>query len=377
MKIGRWTVAGALIFIGLALLLDLWTEGNLFFELLRWWPLLLVSIGVEILLFHRQKKGNLRFDVIGMVLIAFIIIVGAVLAGTQGLASSFAFHGRTLDFSLFDADWEEYSLDPVTLPVDDQNTFVLKNNNGLINVTVHDGKDIVIEPTLLKPRKMKNRTYLTDDFDYEVEQTAQVISMDVRKPRHIQFGLLFGKRRQPVKLDVRVPASFSVDLTSDNGEINIEGLNGNVHVQTDNGKVDVSDIGGETTLKADNGMIKAIKIKDSLEVQTANGMIHIEDAAKNVSARTDMGKIFIESSHVSGDWDVTTDMGKIEVLLPDTASATIRTETDLGNTTSEFPLSQQRKDVVGGTSTGIIGDGRYDIMLRTDAGHIDIKKRGT
>lgn len=375
MKVGRWTVAGSFILIGLALLMNLWTEKNLFLEMLPWWPLLLVALGIEIIFFYRKRERSPKFDVIGIALLALLIIGGAVYSGVQGFASTFSFDDGVFDnLSLLDGDWEEHAVDPVTIPVDGQSDLTIKNQNGRINVTSYDGKDIVIEPTLLTSRKRQDDADQVKKFDYTVDKTAETISLAVDEGRTIGFGFTSRERLRLVKLDVKVPASFSVDLKSDNGEINVRDLKGDVSVDTDNGKISVNDIGGDAILKSDNGLVKAIKMKGSVEVRTHNGMIHVEDANKNVSARTDTGKVFIKSPQLSGDWDAQTDLGMIEVIVPETASASFRAETDIGSTSSEFPLTKNSDDVVGGISTGAIGDGTYQVQLKTDAGSIAINK---
>mgnify|MGYP001366397406 FL=1 len=366
MKIGRWTVAGSFILLGLVLLLNHWTETNLFLKLLPWWPVLIVALGLEMLFYNRKKERAAKFDVIGIVLLALVVIGASVFAGVQGLAFALTDDISLLDF--LNGDWTEHPLDEITIPIQDEDTLAIKNNNGSINITAHDGEDIVIEPTVYTVKGKGPRTL--KDFRYTMHQNGPTISLDVHEAGNVGFGFSFGDRHwRPVKLEVKVPASFSVDLESDNGEINVRDLDGDVNVLTDNGKMHVLDIGGNVILQSDNGLIRATNIDGAVDVQTDNGMIYIDNIGSELLAQTETGKIEVESPRMSGNWEVVTDVGMIDVTIPDTVSTTIRAETELGNTFSDFPLRDDRNDVVG-----VVGDGNYNMLLKTSAGRIGIKQ---
>lgn len=372
MKAGRWTVAASFIFIGLTLIFNQWTDTNLFLQLLPWWPVLLVALGAEIILFYRRKEDPVKVDVIGIALLSVVLIAGGVVTGVQKLMPNFSLDEGTFDIHLGE-NWEQKKLEPLTIPVDHQTNLKLENDNGRIHVTPHDGKDIIVEPTLFVPKKRKGLAdRLTEGDDVTYDKSEQLISLAFHTSGNKRF--IFGNRDwQFLQLDIKVPATFSVEVNSDNGEVKVREMDGNIHVETDNGKVEVADLGGEAELKTDNGVIKAVQVKGSIKARSANGLIHIDDAGQNVHAQTDNGKIFIRTSQLAGDWEARTALGEIEVAFPETSNAFVEAKTDLGTISSDYPLSQDNDEVVGGTSSGKIGDGKHRVRLKTDAGRIKIK----
>lgn len=367
MKAGRWTVAGSFITIGVVLLLNQWVETNLLIELLPWWPVVLIALGVEVILFYRKGEGTPKFDVAGLVLLGLVVVAGSV-------GVSFACCGPKGPAFLFDGNWVEEPLEPLIIPVDGQDTLELGNDIGRIDVTTHDGKEVIIEPSFMSSSRKEIRQKESPDFI--VDKSVRTISIDVRDHTH-PSGIFNIPPRWWLQLKVKVPTDFSIDLHSDNGEIKVQDIVGRVHAATDNGKVEAAHIDGDTVLKTDNGMIEAMDIKGSVDANTANGAVHINGVQGDVHAETSNGKVSIKSSTLSGHWEAETELGIIEVAIPVTSDAVIEATAELGRVASDFSLEQERDIGVGGTSTGIIGEGTYGIRLKTDLGNIKIKKLQT
>lgn len=333
---------------------------------------MLIALGAEIILSYRRKAGSVKLDVIGIALVCVIVIVGGVIAGVQQLAPNFSFNEGVFDFSLGE-NWVEHPLEPITISVDGENTLSLENDNGRIDVSPHDGKDIVIEPALLLSGNKRHQVdRLKEDVDFSVDKGGNTVAFKVDTHNR---GFIFGIGDwRAVRLNVKVPANFSLDLESDNGEIGVQDVEGNVQADTDNGKVEVTNLGGDADLKTDNGLIKASQVNGGITAKTSNGVVHIDDVGGDVHAQTDNGKVSIQSPQLAGNWEAKTSLGEIEVAFPETSDATIEAETDVGEISSDFTLNQSSDDVVGGTSKGKIGNGTYSVRLKTDAGSIKIKK---
>jgi DUF4097 and DUF4098 domain-containing protein YvlB len=102
---------------------------------------------------------------------------------------------------------------------------------------------------------------------------------------------------------VTLPSSFRVDVSTDNGRVDVIGLAGNVHVETDNGRIGAEDIRSATFgAHTDNGRIS----------------LAFEEAPTTVIAETDNGAIDIELPRLAGDdagydVDTSTDNGRVDV----------------------------------------------------------------
>lgn len=368
-KAGRWTVASSLILIGLAYLFDQWTESDLIMVVLPWWPVLLVALGVEIMFLYRRTERPVRLDVVGIVLVGVIVAAGNVIAGVQQWGLSFSFDRDVFDVSLGE-NWERHTLEPVTVSIDGQERLQLEYESGHVKVVPHERSDIVIEPTLLFPRGHKP-TAPARDIHFDIDKTSDLVSVraDRSGDRTWRFGF---QDSRPIALNVNVPAHFSVMVDSDNGDIRVEEIGGNVFVHSDNGKIEVKGIEGNGNFETDTGVITAIDTGGSVEAKATNGAVHVENAGGDVIAKTDNGKILIQSQQLSGNWEADTDLGAIEVVLPESSGTVIEAETDVGHVTSEVPLYNHDGD--GKKSTGTIGDGTYTVRLKSDVGNIKIRK---
>ena len=102
---------------------------------------------------------------------------------------------------------------------------------------------------------------------------------------------------------VTVPSSFRVDISTDNGRVDLVGLAGDVHVETDNGRIEADGIRSTT-----------------FDARTDNGRIGLafDQVPTTVTAKTDNGAIDIELPRMAGDRagydvDTATDNGRVDV----------------------------------------------------------------
>jgi hypothetical protein len=147
-------------------------------------------------------------------------------------------------------------------------------------------------------------------------------------------------RNNDTKVDftVRVPAGVRFRGHTVNGDVEAEGLEGDVSAHTVNGGIQVSTSG-------------------FAEATTVNGSI-----------RAEMGR-----ADWSGDLDFSTVNGSITVLLPSEVNAEVRASTVNGSIETDFPLT-----VSGRFSRrrmqGVIGDGGRDLNFETVNGSIRLRR---
>ncbi len=99
-RVGSFTMGLTLILVGLVMLLSLFFHFSLLWVLTHGWPLILIALGVEILIFLRRKQEGevkLRYDVLSIVFIGLILMV------------STAFYTASMAFSALGAqdDWSK------------------------------------------------------------------------------------------------------------------------------------------------------------------------------------------------------------------------------------------------------------------------------
>lgn len=149
-------------------------------------------------------------------------------------------------------------------------------------------------------------------------------------------------RHTGVRFAIRVPHTAVLDLVS-----------------TSNGRIELEDVEGRARLQTSNGGIRVSKVKGEVEARTSNGAIEAHDVEGNVNFHTSNGSIRAETAH--GSFEGTTSNGSITARLNDPAgNRTVRAESSNGHI--ELTLDgKQLPDVRASTSNS-------SILLRLPAG---------
>lgn len=246
-----------------------------------------------------------------------------------------------------------------------------------------------------------------DRGSLEVESHAEPeVRVDAQAPRGMEFELresdgeveLVGRSRGflnslfaggRVRVRVRVPERFSVDLTTNGGSIEVERLEGSVSARTSGGSIGVEGAHGPVDLRTSGGSIRAEDVVGDLEARTSGGNVDARGVKGRVEARTSGGSIELLDVHgpvraeTSGgsvrarfrgppEGTLRTSGGNVDVILPSGAGVDLEAHTSGGSITLEAPLrldGSQSRDRVQGRLQG----GGPSLDLRTSGGNIRIR----
>jgi DUF4097 and DUF4098 domain-containing protein YvlB len=152
-----------------------------------------------------------------------------------------------------------------------------------------------------------------------------------------------------VRVRVRVPSEFSVDVRTGGGAVEIEDLEGQVRLRTSGGPIELGRIRGDVRAETSGGAIEAGEVDGELHVRTSGGPIRVFEVTGNVEARTSGGsiEIFGAADRVEAD----TSGGAISVRFSEAPSGVL--ETSGGNIDVEFP-ENEGMDLDARTSGGSV-----------------------
>ena len=194
-----------------------------------------------------------------------------------------------------------------------------------------------------------------------------------------------------VRVRVRVPSEFSLDIRTGGGAIEIEDLEGEVRARTSGGAIEMGRIDGEVRVETSGGAIEAGEVDGDFHARTSGGPIRIFAVSGRVEARTSGGPI--EILRAGDRVDANTSGGAISVRFTDAPSGVL--ETSGGNIDVEFP-EDEGIDLDARTSGGSVrideqlkvrgrveptrveaelGEGGDRLRLRTSGGDIRIRVR--
>jgi hypothetical protein len=194
-----------------------------------------------------------------------------------------------------------------------------------------------------------------------------------------------------VRVHIRVPEEFSVDVRTTGGEIEVEGLEGRVRLRTSGGRIDLGRIEGAVEAETSGGPIQAEAIEGKVRVQTSGGRIRLVsiegrvdartsggdievlDAAGEVRARTSGGSIRVRFDDEPGG-RLETSGGSIEVELPDGEGVRLDARTS-GGTVQVDPAIEARGRIEPARVEADLAGGGERLRLETSGGNIRVHVR--
>lgn len=167
--------------------------------------------------------------------------------------------------------------------------------------------------------------------------------------------LRLGSAQAEATIDLFVPRSTNLRVSSSDGRLSVEGVSGELSARTGDGSVDVRDSRGRLVVETGDGRIRVSNFDGTAQVSTGDGGINLDGRFAGLKAST-------------GD-------GLISLALPPDASVTIETDAESVNTdgvaTSEDNdetkrVRRWRVGSGGNLLTLKAGDGRI-ILLRSNS----------
>lgn len=94
-----------------------------------------------------------------------------------------------------------------------------------------------------------------------------------------------------VSLDVYVPRNSTVHVTSQDGDLNLEGVSGELNLRTGDGSIKVTNGGGELKVNTGDGEIQIASFEGQVDARTGDGSISLDGKFIGLAARTGGGNI--------------------------------------------------------------------------------------
>ena len=94
-----------------------------------------------------------------------------------------------------------------------------------------------------------------------------------------------------VHLDVYVPRQTALHVSSGDGALNLDGVNGQITLRSGDGPIEVANGGGQLVVNTGDGVIRVIKFDGQVEAHTGDGAIDLNGNFNALAARTGDGQI--------------------------------------------------------------------------------------
>ncbi len=266
-------------------------------------------------------------------------------------------------------------------PLSSGGSLRIDNFNGSVEISGWDKNTIDIDG-----QKYANTEYRLKEMKVDITPSANSVTIRTVPPidRHGNAG---------ARYVIHVPKHTDLSqITSSNGAIRVESIEGSSHLRTSNGalramrmvgpleawtsngSIDVSDVTGDATLRSSNGTIRADIRKGRFSATTSNGSINAR------LMETDSSPVRLESSngHIELTLDAarevhaSTSNSSITVRMPSAVNATVDAHTSNSSITSDFDVSVHSGSISKRHLQGNIGTGGPLLDLGTSNGSIKL-----
>jgi DUF4097 and DUF4098 domain-containing protein YvlB len=225
-----------------------------------------------------------------------------------------------------------------TYPLSAQGRVSLSNINGAVRVTAWDRNEVKVDAV-----KSAYRRDRLDEAKIVVRSDANAFHVETAYPQRTQsFNDGEGRYNNPATIEytLTVPRGARIDsIELINGDLNIDGITGDVKASSINGRVAAHELMGEVRLSTVNGRVEA--------------MFGRLNETKGISLGSVNGPVFL--------------------TIPSDSNAEIKAGTVHGGISNDFGLPVRRGDYVGRDLAGQIGQGGARIKLGNVNGPISIK----
>jgi len=241
------------------------------------------------------------------------------------------------------------------------------NSNGRTTVWGEDREDIEIAmKKIARAESEEGANELLDEIELNSALVDGALELDVEIPRK-------WNRSGSVNLEIHLPRDLSVELTSDNGRLDVDGVHGEVNARSSNGAAVLSDIVGNVYVATSNAKVFCSHICGHLVARSRNGKIELEDHSGSIDASTSNGSIRASVHEMGHDGiQLATSNARIVLALPDPVDCEVDVRVDNGTIRNERALCHCTRES-NGRVVGRLGAGGALIKLRTSNGSIALR----
>jgi hypothetical protein len=238
----------------------------------------------------------------------------------------------------------------------------IMTSDGYVDVKQTVGR--VIKVFYIVRQKCKllkiDRNALEKELKLEIIHDANNLRITVKYPEDYFRG--FSMNRMQVGFEIHTPRETVCDLNTSDGNIELDGLNGNQNVKTSDGNIRITNVKGDVLGKTSDGDIHADKVTGALRVATSDGNIVLTGIVGDIESSTSDGNISL--ADVQGSASSKTSDGHIDFK---DLNGSFTGSTSDGNINGSF--SELKGNLTARTS-----DGNIDITIPGKMGlDLDIK----
>ena len=239
-------------------------------------------------------------------------------------------------------------------------TLVVVSDGGRVDVSAGPPGVIVVQSSIQNPDKLV----------YEVRRDGDTIFVTAKR----QPGLRnLAKVNIPsVDIIITAPSTTFVDVTTANGDLQIEGMRASGKLATSNGTITLEDVEGDFYGGTVNGDININSMSGNASLETTNGEVNVKRGRGAFELATGNGTIYFQGELTPGGRNgFITSNGDVVIKLDGELSLRVLASAVNGSVVSSLLLSAGSRDE--SNISGIIGAGEAELVINAANGTVTLE----
>jgi len=243
----------------------------------------------------------------------------------------------------------------------------IQTDDGAVRVSTGDIKQVEI--------RVEYSGYKLDR-DLRVSTTQNGDSVDILAKTTSGSWFSFGVRHSNLRVEVHMPKDADLEVTSGDGGVEVDAINGSLNVHTGDGNISVQGARGDMHLRAGDGHIEGRDLDGALEATTGDGHINVTGRFDSLNLRSGDGSVTaraLAGSKVQPSWSIHTGDGSVDLEIPGELQANLEASTHDGHISMGIQVT-----VEGSFSSsrvqGKMNGGGGQVSIHTGDGSIHLSK---
>lgn len=388
-KVGTITMGLLLVTVGIISILSQSLGISLIEAILKWWPVTLIMLGLEVLTSSFLSKGDhaaLKFDGFSIFITLLILFLSTGAYFVQNVLKG-GIAGQIINFN-YPSRYETKENKNYTIELDGSTKLILTNHLGDVSVKKSSTNKIELEADIVV--KNNDEEYAKSIIDSLIKiEKANIIQVDstisnyLSDKYRIQNISINYTIKVPENIDIEVNNRFgkvsaqelinNLKVSNSNGDIDLSRISGKVNISNRFGKIRVSDASSNVDIDGSNGDILLKNIGGNTKISNKFGQVELYNIDKKIDINNINGAILINSDKiVVDDINIQNKFGGITLKLPEAQQGTFSCDTRFGKITSGLMLKIVEEHGNTERASGKIGSSAVNIRIDNTNGDINL-----
>jgi len=224
------------------------------------------------------------------------------------------------------------------------NNLMVELSGGDVKVTYWDKSEVNV--------KIYGNENAFDKIDFSLDEKNGTVEVFGKKKSSVSSWF----SNINVKVEIKVPSEFNLDINTSGGDIRCGGINGMAQLNTSGGD------------------IWADKFSGNLEASTSGGDVYLFCSDASIEAETSGGDIKLEYTGENKGIDLSTSGGDIMIKLPNDFKAALDLSTSGGDVSCSMNMSNVKKSYESSLKGDLNGGGKK-LIAQTSGGDITVMEK--